>query len=222
MLRNEMILELAGRLSALHPPHPLRVALDGIDASGKTSLADELATALTPYGRTTIRASIDGFHNPRSVRYRQGTDSPQGYYEDSFDLPRLRADLLEPLGLGGSCQYRTAVFDFRRDAPLDTPAQVADPQAILLFDGIFLLRPELNALWDFRIFIQVAFETSLARAEQRDQALFGDAGAVRQRYLRRYIPAQRSYLAACRPAQAADVVVLNDDLQDPEILFKTP
>ena len=56
-------------------PHssPLRVAIDGIDAAGKTTLADKLAPLIEAQGRPVIRASIDGFHRLRSLRYRLGS-----------------------------------------------------------------------------------------------------------------------------------------------------
>ncbi len=48
----------------------LRVAIDGIDAAGKTTLADELAELLDRADCQVLRASIDGFHHPASVRGR--------------------------------------------------------------------------------------------------------------------------------------------------------
>jgi uridine kinase len=84
---------------------------------------------------------------------------------------------------------------------------LAPRNAVLLFDGIFLLRPELNDLWDFRVFLQVDFEETLRRATERDEKLFGSREAVRRRYLRRYVPAQRLYLDSVRPELIADVVV---------------
>jgi hypothetical protein len=40
----------------------VRVAIDGVDGVGKTTLADELVAPLQLLGRDVIRASIDGFH----------------------------------------------------------------------------------------------------------------------------------------------------------------
>jgi hypothetical protein len=45
----------------------LRIAVDGVDGAGKTHLADELARALRLFALPIIRASVDGFHNPRSA-----------------------------------------------------------------------------------------------------------------------------------------------------------
>src|SRR5262245_8885700 len=88
LTRDEMLDQLANRLMALQVQHPVRVAVDGVDASGKTTLADELATLLIKRGRPVIRASVDGFHQSRAERHRQGANSPEGYYADSFDYDR--------------------------------------------------------------------------------------------------------------------------------------
>ncbi|WP_338247787.1 hypothetical protein [Dictyobacter halimunensis] len=78
-------------------------------------------------------------------------------------------------------------------------------------DGVFLLRSELDPLWDYRIFVQADFEVALRRAVERDQPLFGDAMAVRRRYLQRYIPGQQLYLQRDHPQERADAIVLNND-----------
>ena len=57
----------------------LRVGIDGVDGAGKTTLADTLADALEAAGIAVIRASVDGFHHPRAVRYRLGRESPEGF-----------------------------------------------------------------------------------------------------------------------------------------------
>ena len=90
--RGEMLDTLARHVAAQHRPHPLRVAIDGVDAAGKTTLADELAEPVRALGRPVIRASVDDFHNPRAVRYRMGDDSPEGYFQDSFDLATIRTN----------------------------------------------------------------------------------------------------------------------------------
>src|ERR671937_1286035 len=70
--------DLANRIEPVRRPNPVRVAIDGVDAAGKTTLADELAPVLRRRGREVVRASIDGFHRPRAERYRRGELSPEG------------------------------------------------------------------------------------------------------------------------------------------------
>jgi hypothetical protein len=38
---------------------------------------------------------------------------------------------------------------------------VGDAHAVLVFDGVFLLRPQLNDAWDLRIFLEVDFQETL-------------------------------------------------------------
>jgi len=219
MMRQRMLDLLADRINAVRAAHPLRVAIDGVDAAGKTTLADNLAPSLRERGRAVIRASVDGFHRPRAERYRRGADSPEGYYHDAFDYAALCSALLEPLGPGGSRRYRRAVFNRASDTPLVVQDELAPESAILLFDGVFLLRPELNALWDYRIFVDAPFVVALARALVRDLPVFGTPEAIQTRYARRYIPGQRIYLATARPYEAAQAIVHNANPDHPVVVF---
>ena len=188
-----------------------------MDGAGKTSLADELVDPLASLGRPVIRASIDRFHRRRAERYRRGEDSAEGYYRDSFDNTALVTALLRPLGPGGNRRFRTAIFDHRDDRPIRQALRTADPAAVLLFDGVFLLRPELAHSWDFTIFLKTAFAIALERVVSRDASSFGSSTAIRDRYRTRYQPGQRLYFAEADPEKRADVVVLNDELSRPRI-----
>jgi uridine kinase len=181
-------------------------------------LADELVEPIRRSGRYVIRASVDGFHNPRLVRYARGPDSPEGYFLDSFDYATLKRELLDPLGPHGDANFRTASFDYRVDRPVASPRQVAPRDAVLLFDGVFLSRPELQASWDLTIWLDVSFEVTVERAVARDARNGGDAAATRGKYERRYVPGQRLYLAQCRPRECADIVVDNTVLDRPRVV----
>lgn len=218
MRRPELLELLGGLLLEREPPHPLRVAIDGPDGAGKTTLGDELAELLTGK-RPVIRAGIDGFHNPREIRYRRGPDSPEGYFLDSFDYEALRELLLDPLGPGGSRRYRRALFDYRADEQVAAPEEEAAPGAILLFDGVFLLRPELRPYWDYSIFVHAGFDEIVRRAEARDRELMGGVETVRERYRSRYIPGQELYFSRCAPRENADIVVDNSDTSDPTLIL---
>lgn len=211
MERRELIENLASAIVALPHSHPVRVAIDGVDASGKTTLANELAPTVAALGRPVIRASIDGFHHPAATRKRRGPLSPEGYFHDSFNSDALVKSLLQPLGPGGSLAFRRAIFDFRNDQPVDAPLERAQPHAILLFDGVFLLRPGLRKHFDFSIFLRADFNITVERAEQRDLPLFGTVEEIRRRYQERYVPGQRLYLSEVQPERWTSVVIDNND-----------
>jgi uridine kinase len=209
--RREVLQTLTAQIYRSPAGKVVRVAIDGVDGAGKTHLADELAPLLSACGRTTIRASVDGFHNPRALRYRKGRDSPEGFFQDSYDYDQLKAVLLDPLSPAGTGRYRVAMFDHRSDQPVQHPEQVASPGAILLLDGIFLHRPELRAYWDYSIFLQVAFRVSIPRGAQRGEGSPDPMSSANARYIR----GQELYLSTCDPMSWATVVVNNDDLASP-------
>ena len=215
MTRTDLLGQLATIILGRALLHPTRVGIDGVDAAGKTALANELEAILKSGTREVIRASIDGFHNPKAIRRRD--DSPEGYFRCSFNYPALVDNLLMPLGPSGSRLFRRATFDFRTDSAVNLAQERATPDAILLFDGAFLLRGELRSHWDISIFVDADFETTIARAQVRDRELFGDAAAVRQRYESRYVPGQRIYLEREQPCDHADIIVFNNDFGNPRM-----
>ena len=81
--QSDILEQLSTLVCTVERPHPLRVAVDGVDAAGKTILADKLAPMIEKRGRPVIRASVDSFHNPRRIRYRRGPNSPEGQFEEN-------------------------------------------------------------------------------------------------------------------------------------------
>jgi uridine kinase len=217
--RRDVLAEMARAIAAIDCAHPLRVGIDGPSTAGKTTLADELVAPLEARGLVVIRASGDGFHRPRAVRHRRGEISAEGYYSDSFDVEAVRGQLLEPLGDGGTRWYRRATFDALTDQPRDEPLERAAVDAVLLFDGVFLFRPELNDLWDFRIFVDVGWAEVVRRARERDGRLLGSPDAAEERYRLRYIPGELMYFTDVRPKELADVVIENSDVDSPSLAF---
>ncbi len=220
ILPRAQILEKLGNLILnLKRDHPTRVAIDGIDAAGKTSLTDELAPIIRKGGRFVIRISIDDFHRPRHKRYQRGELSPEGYYYDSFDYQAIREDVLRPLGPTGDRRYKQATFDFRSDTPITEPLHIAPHDAVLLMDGVFLMRPELLNHWDFRIFVMVENEVAVSRAIKRDLDLFPSTELIIKRYRERYFPGQELYFQAVDPLRYADVLINNNTPEEPEVIF---
>lgn len=86
MERSALLETLAEYIAGVRRPHPVRVAIDGVDGVGKTRLANELIAPLGRHGLSVIRASVDGFHNPCAVRYGLGRSSPEGYFVPTGDL----------------------------------------------------------------------------------------------------------------------------------------
>ncbi len=186
------------------------VTVDGVDGSGKTTLADELADVLLSTGREVVRASVDDFHHPKAFRHAEGRTG-ETFWSRSFDYPALRRELLDPWRQGAGTAYRTAVHDVAGDRPVEQTQRSVPDDGVLLVDGIFTQRDELTGCWDYAIFLDVPFEVSVARMAARDGSV-PDVGHPDQA---RYVAGQRLYLARCDPRARADVVVDNSDLAAP-------
>ncbi|WP_433064508.1 cytidylate kinase family protein [Dactylosporangium sp. CS-033363] len=204
--RDEVVARLAAAVGSIEAGHPARVAIDGPPAAGKTTLADELAAVLRAQGREVIRATIDDFLFPRARRYARGEFSAEGCYLDTHDHESLNRVLLDPLGPGGDRRFQVAIYDPQADIVLSPPRRTAPSDAVLVFDGVFLLRPELFDRWELRVFLSVAFDRTVERAVVREQRVSSRA-AVERRWRERYIPAQQLYFARVGPAERADFVV---------------
>ena len=197
---------------------PLKVGIDGRCGAGKTMLADALAPRLRARGFEVYRPSVDGFHHPAAHRYRKGEYSAIGYYEDAFDYAAVVSLLLQPLsGSTFPVVCRRASHDVRTDVAIDDPIAVS-ANAVLLFDGLFLFRRELNAYWDFRILLHVDPATSVTRAVERDQGPDASPDIVRRKYEVRYEPAWRMYCDLEQPEGRADLIVDNVDVDRPIVI----
>ena len=212
--REQVLGRLAEAVGSVTVAHPTRVAIDGPPAAGKTTLADELAVVLRAQGRDVIRATIDDFLFPRAQRYPRGEYSAEGCYFDTHDYDALNRVLLDPLGPTGDRRFQHTVYDRAADAALSPPVTTARADAVLIFDGVFLLRPELMDRWDLRIFVSTALEKTVDRAVIRERGVSSPA-EVERRWRKRYLPAQQLYFTTVRPTDHADIVVHNDEPERP-------
>lgn len=216
-VRQQLLETLAAHILKTPSPFVLRVAIDGVDGAGKTHFADELGLLLAVSGRKVIRASVDGFHHPKEVRYRLGRGSPEGFYRDSYNYEAFKKALLNPLSPGGSGRYHTVVHDVAAEMSVTVPEKQAEAGAILLLDGIFLHRPELRDYWDASVWLEVPFSVSVPRMAERD-ANSPDPDAPEHR---RYVEGQKLYLAESTPQRHATFVIDNTDLNMPDFVRKS-
>lgn len=209
--RRAVLVHVAARVAE---SHARRLAVDGVDGAGKTIFADELAGTLRAAGREVVRVSVDGFHQPRELRYHRGRASPEAFWLDSYDYDRFCDDVLAPFAPGGDRTYRRAIRDVESNQRVDVEPETASTDALLIVDGIFLHRDELAGCWDFSIFLDVGFDVTFARLARRDGFPADPAAPAN----RRYLEGQRLYLAACRPGEQADVVIDNTDPERPRLV----
>ncbi|MFJ2621336.1 uridine kinase [Glutamicibacter sp. NPDC087344] len=188
------------------------VAIDGVDGSGKTTFAANLAAQINE--RPVITVHVDDFLNPASIRHFQGRTSPQGFWEDTYNYESLINGALVPLGVKGDGWYSPASYDAQRDEFSLAEAVRAPSAALILVEGMFLHRDELVAYWDCSVFLDVPFEEAAARMAIRK----GSNADPEHPTMNRYVGGQRLYFEAAHPWERATYIVDNTDYSSPKVI----
>jgi uridine kinase len=157
--------EIVAEVRALAPRGRVIVAVDG--GGGTAAFADDLAAVFREAGSDTHRASVRDFHRSRADRTLLGPETSTGFYRDAFDYVTLRRVLIDPFRMAGSAGFQTAAFDEARDVPLASRWETAGPDAVLVIDGEFLLRPELRREWNASVLLVNAPERAIYAEEAR-------------------------------------------------------
>lgn len=182
------------------------MAVDGPTVAGGAALAADLADRLRTSGRPAVHVPAAGFLRPASVRFERGRDDPDAYFDDALDLGALWREVLTPLGPGGDRRYLPSRWDRDRDRATRAPRATAPLGAVVLVEGVFLLRPQLAGGFDLTVHLRLSPRARLRRVPAVDAA--------------RELPAYDRYDAEVAPAESADLVVLWDDPARPALLSR--
>lgn len=216
-MRAAVLDQVVARIDALGEQR-LRVVVDGLTAAGKTSFGRELARGLARMGRPVYRATLDDFKRPWRDRYRYDRESAEGYYRNASDIDALRSLLLDPAAPTGDGVIALCSIDpiTQIDHSMTTVAMPAN--GVLVVDGVFAFRPELDAYWDLRVWLEIDPEVSMRRGVERDAEMDGGVEESTRLHRDRYLAGELLYIAEVDPRAVADVVVDNTDFERPHLL----
>jgi uridine kinase len=198
--------------------HRLRIAVDGLTAAGKTSLGHELARAVSRRGRPVLRASLDDFKRPWNERHLYDRESGEGYYRDAFDREAACRLLLEPSDPNADGIVALCSIDPITQVDQSAVTSVMPPNGVLIVDGVFSYRPEINRYWDLRIWIEIESELSVRRGVERDATMVGDAADAEALHRDRYLVGELLYIHEVDPRSFVEVIVDNTDLARPQLV----
>ena len=144
--------------------------------------------------------------------------SGAGYYRNAFDTDAIRTLLLAPGGPDGDGAVALCSIDplTQIDHSASTTAMPSD--GVLIVDGVFACRPEIDALWELRIWVDIAPEISIRRGIARDSEMEGGADAAATLHRDRYLAAETVYLEEVDPLSIVDVIVDNTDFDRPRLV----
>lgn len=156
---------------------------------------------------------MDNFLNPAAIRHARGRGSAEGFWLDSYDYDGFMHAVVSPLVDGGDGWFVPAIFDVTTDAAVVAEPILAPQDAVIIVEGLFLHRDELNGLWDASVFLDVPFSVSTARMSDRD----GSSPDPGDPSMRRYVQGQLLYFAAARPWERATFVIDNSRAHSPQL-----
>jgi len=199
---------------------PIRIAINGIEGTGKTVFASKLAKYLNSENLNAIPISIDGFHNNKKVRYNQGRNSAKGYYEDAYDEIAFVEKVLRS-SQSEIPNVTKATHDLETDEYLNLKPTEIDNKTILITDGAYLFKPNYRSHWDLKIYLKTSFAIAMKRGIERDKSSLGGIELSKEKYEKRYHKSSRIYLKENEPEKIADIIIENSDFSNLKIIKNT-
>ena len=170
------------------------IAIDGMAASGKTTLAQALAQRFS----SCAVVHMDDFTVPFDDRY-------PGYFETTLsnvDIPRFKREVLSPLLRGEDACYRP--YRCHPEAGFLDPITIPAGCAVVIVEGAYCLHPDLFDHYDLRVLSLIDADAQRARILARNGA------AQLERFLSAWIPMENRHIAARRLKETCDLIILPD------------
>ena len=164
------------------------IAIDGRAASGKTTLAKQLALILE-----AGVIHMDDFFLPGHLR----TPARFAQAGGNVHYERFREEVLPRLSVRASFEYRK--FDCSKMA-LGRYCTVAGSRWRIV-EGAYSMHPELGDYADLKLFFDISPEKQMERIRQRN----GEQKAGI--FASRWIPLEENYIRSARPDKRADIIL---------------
>jgi uridine kinase len=204
---DEVVARIVSKRKALTERRCLLVGVSGIDASGKGFVTRQLEAHLKQHSIATANVNIDGWLNLPTKRFSP-IEPGQHFYENSIRFDELFDQLILPLRDNGCIEL---IADFTDETAENYRQHTYSFQniAVVLVEGIFLLKRKYRKLFDLAIWTDCSFSTALRRALERAQEGLSRTETTRA-YETIYFPAQKIHLQLDRPRESADLRINND------------
>lgn len=168
------------------------VGVSGFAGSGKSTLTRQLIAAAP--GSARIRG--DDFLDPR-LSHQRSSDWA------GVERLRLRREVLDPFRQSRPGLFRRFDWNTRQLGP---PEAVPVAQ-VLLVDGIGLFHPELDGVFDLRIWVDVDLNTAAARGKARDRGLGRNHDRLWDQV---WVPNDQDFATRFDPRASADLLFENE------------
>lgn len=166
---------------------PLRAAIDGPCASGKSTLGQTLVRI---YGCPLLH--MDDFF----LRPDQRTEARLAQPGGNVDAERFFGEVLGPLCRNETARYRPWRC---RDGDFG-PERTVDPSPLIVVEGSYSLRPDLREAYGLRIWVEAPWPVREQRLAQRGPGCL-------ERFKQVWVPLENQYFQACRVKECCHITV---------------
>lgn len=166
------------------------IGIDGYCASGKTTLALELAER---FDAQVIHT--DDFFLPFDMRTKERLSETGG----NIHYERFNAEVVSGLKKRTEFVYRA----FCCKSGTYTESQTIMPQKPVIIEGSYAFHPKIKVCYDLKIFLKSDYETRLERISQRNgsQAL--------EIFKSKWIPLEDKYFSEFGIEEKSDIIITN-------------
>ncbi|MCP5046238.1 MAG: uridine kinase [bacterium] len=189
----------------MEPPKPANranrtIAIAGGSGSGKTTLARDLLNALGKEQALII--SQDSYYRDQSDRFDEDGGNVNFDHPSALEFS-LMAEQLKDLKQGKAIHL--PVYDFSSHSRLQETVPV-EPKPVILVEGILILHaPELDTLFDIRVYLDIPEAVRFERRLKRDTQERGRAAAgVKRQFQRQVAPMHNQFVQPSK--QTADYI----------------
>ena len=167
---------------------PVKIAIEGGSASGKTTLSKQLAAL---YDCSVLH--MDDFFLQAHQR------TPERYAEvgGNIDRERFLQEVLGPLRNGQTIRYRKfncSTMQLEDETPIT-------PKKLTIIEGVYSMHPAFEAYYDFSIFLDIS------SGLQKERIVSRNTPQLAKRYFTEWIPLENTYFEKTNAKQRCDFIM---------------
>lgn len=195
------------------------VGISGLDASGKSTIAQKLTEKLNDRKVNVLFVSGDYFQFGREYKEDIQEDSlALQHIHRTINFNAMKDDLLSTLESHPQ-SLSLQIVDYDVGTQRKKTFSLSYPLVVVV-ESIYLFQPDLLPYFDMNVFLETSFETALSRAysRPRDIRLYKNASGIREKYTSKNFAGYSLFEKEHQPKSHADIVIDTNDWDNLQII----